>query len=145
MSLSGSFNLSSLARPAPPPPKRRSRPAPFSLRLTAAERARLMDEARDAPLGSYIKAKLLGDAPPPSLHRARSRIAIADRQALAQALALLGRSRIASNLNQLAHAANIGLLPLDPETIGDLNGATSEVRELRRLIMAALGLKPEAR
>jgi hypothetical protein len=47
---------------AKPLPKRRR--APFSLRLSEAERVRLADEARGAPLGAYIKAKVLGSALP---------------------------------------------------------------------------------
>ena len=39
------------------------RPAPFSIRLTQNERERLVREAAGAPLGTYIKAKALGDKP----------------------------------------------------------------------------------
>jgi len=79
------------------------RPAPFSLRLTPEERARLEAEAGGVPLGTYIKAKALGG---PALRRAGL---IEDRQALSQALALLGKTHYANNLNQLAHLANMGL------------------------------------
>lgn len=118
---------------------KRKRSAPFCLRLTDEERARLEREAAGAPLGSYIKAKALG-APLPVR---RSGLAVRDREALAQGLALLGRSHLASNLNQLAYAANIGSLPLTPETEAELRAALADVRELRRLFLAALGMKPE--
>lgn len=129
---------------APVTESRRKRPAPFSLRLSKEERARLLAEAAGAPLGAFIKAKLL-DGPMPKPVRQHRGAPLADRTALAQCLALLGRARFANNLNQLAHAANIGALPLDPETISNLTDAVDAVREMRRLLMAALGLKPEAR
>lgn len=123
---------------AAPAPKR---PPPFSLRLTDQERMRLLDEAAGAPLGTYIKAKVLGGVPPVRMRR--SGLPVADRQALARALALLGGSRIPNNLNQLAHAANIGTLPVTPETMDELHEALRFVRELRGLLLDALGLLAE--
>ncbi len=114
---------------------------PFSLRLSAAERERLLSEAAGAPLGPYIRAKLLGGGVP--VRTRRSALAVEDRQSLAQALALLGRSRLSSNLNQLAHLANIGALPVTPELESELADALADIREIRRLLIAALGLKPE--
>ncbi len=78
------------------------------------------------------------------VRRRRTGLAVEDRKALAQLLAMLGRSRLASNLNQLAHAANIGALPVTPDLETELNTALFDVRELRRLLLLALGLKPEA-
>lgn len=124
------------------PKQRRKRPAPFSIRLSDADRARLAVEAAGAPLGAYIKAKVLGEAP---LRMRRTGLSIEDRQAHARALALLGQTRLASNLNQIAHAVNIGVLPVTPETELELFGALADIRELRRLFMVALGLKPEDR
>ena len=122
-----------------PFPKRR--PAPFSLRLSEAERARLADEAKGAPLGAYIKAKVLGSALP--VRTRRSGLAVEDRQALAKALAALGASRLSSNLNQLAHLANVGALPVTPETEAELCEAVTVVQDIRRLLLTALGLKAE--
>lgn len=140
MSLSSAFNSgtqskSNGSRKGKP---RKKRPAPFSIRLTEAERARLAMEAAGAPLGAYIKAKALGQAP---LRMRRTGHSVEDRQALAQALALLGRSRIANNLNQLAWAVNIGSLPITPETEEDLRDTLLAVQDMRRLLMEALGLK----
>lgn len=111
------------------------------MRLTPEERARLEHEAAGVPLGSYIRAKVLGEPPPVKLRR--SGLPIKDRRSLARLLALLGRSRLANNLNQLAHTANIGALPLTPETEAELHAALDTVRDLRRLLVAALGLSPE--
>lgn len=122
-------------------PISKRRAAPFCLRLTEAERARLADEAKGAPLGAYIKAKALGSALPVRLRR--SGLAVEDRQALAQALALLGASRLSSNLNQLAHLAHIGALPVTLDLVDELSAALEDIRSIRRLLIAALGLKPE--
>ena len=116
------------------------RPAPYSLRLSGDQRERLTAEASGEPLGTYIKAKLFGTGP---VRRRGPALKIEDREALARALALLGRSRLASNLNQLAYSANIGSLPMTPETEAELLACLREVREIRRLLVTALGLKLE--
>ena len=111
----------------------------FSLRLSPEDRARLTMEAAGAPLGAYIKAKVLSSPLPVKMRR--TGLAVGDRTALAQALALLGRSRISNNLNQLAHLANVGALPMTPETEAELCATLADVREMRHLLMTALGLK----
>lgn len=137
MSVMESFSAAAAAPGNP----RSKRQAPFSIRLTPSERARLAMEAAGAPLGSYIKAKLLGEGVPVRLRR--SGLPVEDRKALGQVLAALGSSRIASNLNQLAHLAHVGALPISPEIEAELAEAVQYLRELRRLLLAALGLKPE--
>ncbi|WP_223479031.1 hypothetical protein [Oricola indica] len=133
MSIRRTFNRKSAATG-------KKRPAPFSIRLSDEERARLAVEAAGAPLGAYIKAKALGSAP---LRMRRSGLSVQDRKALAQALALLGRSRLSNNLNQLAYLGNIGSLPMTPETEAELQTALHDVRDIRRLLIRALGLKAE--
>lgn len=140
MSLIGDFSESA-SRPEPPrasPPKQR-RDTPFAIRLSKDQRARLEREAAGAPLGTYIKAKALG-AP---LRLRRSGVSIEDRRSFARALAILGGSRLSSNLNQLAKLANTGSLPLTPEVEEELLAALRDVRAIRRLLMESLGLKPE--
>ena len=123
--------------PRAPKAPRQKRPAPFSIRLSEADRARLAIEAAGTPLGSYIKAKLL-DGKAAKRNRPKGG-SIRDREAFAQALALLGRSHLSSNLNQLAHAVNIGVLPVTPETEAFLKEAVQDVKQLRHLFMTALG------
>lgn len=128
-----SFEIAASNRAA----KVKKRLPPFSIRLSEAERARLSLDAAGAPLGSYVKQKLFDGM---AVGRKRRKgLSIQDREALAQALALLGRSRLSSNLNQIAHAVNIGVLPVTPETEAELFAALEEVRSLRRLLMTALG------
>ena len=138
MSLTETFQRA----PANAKPRKRRLP-PFSIRLSPEDRARLAVEAAGAPLGAYIKAKVLGSPLPVRIRR--TGLAVEDRTALAQALALLGRSHLSSNLNQLAHLANVGALPMTPETEAELRDTLADVRDIRRLLMAALGLKPEDR
>ncbi len=91
------------------------------------------------PLGAYIKAKAIGG---PALQRARS---VEDRRALAQALALLGKTHYANNLNQLAHLANMGALPLTPDVIDELASTIGVIAEVRSLLLKALGVRKDAR
>jgi hypothetical protein len=144
MSLTGSFNPQTQGIAKPPVGSKVSkRLAPFSIRLTEADRARLAIEAAGAPLGAYIKTKLLADAP--VSRKRKSGQTVEDRQALARALALLGGSEIFASLGELAELAKDGALPFSPKIEAELRKALAEVRELRGLLMRALGLKPEAR
>ncbi|MEQ9315776.1 MAG: plasmid mobilization relaxosome protein MobC [Henriciella sp.] len=115
-------------------------PPPFSLRLTREERARLEAQAGSQPLGAYIRSRLLGQN---TSKRRRSRRPRIDETMAARLLGELGKSRISSNLNQLARAANMGTLDLDPETVQELQEACEAVREMRAALIAALGVKSE--
>jgi hypothetical protein len=120
----------------------RAKPAaPFSLRLTVQERARLEADAGGLPLGEYIRRRVFeGGASP----RRRVRRPTPDHESLARVLAELGRSRLASNLNQIAKAANSGSLPVTPELRAELNAACADVRVMRDALITALGLKAES-
>jgi len=123
--------------------ERKSQPKylpPFSLRLTHEEKARLKAEAGKQPLGAFIRMKLLGDD---VAKRRTRRAVVADEAALARVLALMGKSRIANNLNQLAKLANSGSLFVDDDVRGDLNEACRDIRVIRKDLMAALGSKPQ--
>ena len=113
---------------------------PFSLRLTFEERARLEELAGHEPLGSDIKRKVFdGKGVGTKRARSRKRRPIKDEQRLAQVLAMLGQSRIANNLNQLAKAANLGTLPMMPDTERDIRRACADVALMRRELLRALG------
>ena len=51
---------------------------------------------------------------------------------------MLGQSRLANNMNQLAKAANSGSLPVTPETEEALLNAVREVAYMRTLLIQAL-------
>ena len=119
-------------------PNRRDRSTPLSIRFTEAEKARLRALAGNRTLSLYIRERALdGDAAP----RTRVRQPVKDAEPLGRLLGLLGQSRLANNLNQLARAANQGSLPLTAEVEADLRAACAEVHEMRLLLLRALGLK----
>lgn len=113
-------------------------PAPFSLRLTFEERARLEAAANGVPLGAYIRAILFNEELPKV--RRRNMNPVADHQALARVLASLGQSRLSSNLNQLARAVNTGTLPVHPEIEAELREACADIAQMRAILIEALGL-----
>ena len=113
---------------------------PFSLRLTVEERARLNEQAGSLPLGSYIRSRLFGQN---TEKRRPVRRPSPDHQKLALVLSELGRSRLASNMNQLAKAANIGTLDFSDAVVKELEDACRAISQMRDMLVAALGLKPE--
>lgn len=115
-----------------------SKPAPFCLRLTAEQRAFLEDQAGNLPLGTYIRQRLLGEKP----QRRNGKRPLKDQKALAQVQAMLGASRISSNLNQLAKAMNSGSLPVNRETRAAILQACEDIAFMRQELVRALGLRP---
>lgn len=112
--------------------------SPFSLRFTFDERARLEKEAAGMALGAYIRWRLLNpDTPPP---RTRNKFPVKDHQVLAELLAKLGQSHMASNLNQLAKLANTGSLPVTPETEAAIQQACFAISVMRHELLKGLGL-----
>ena len=97
-----------------------------------------MRDAKHISVSAYIKSRLFeGLAVPVRTH---GQSPVKDRAALAEALARLGQSRIANNLNQLARAANVGALDLTPELEAELRVACAAVAEMRALLVQAVGL-----
>ncbi len=123
------------------PPSKKTYPAPFSVRLTEQERAELTKLADGQPLGQFIKDAILqnGVRPPPS-----RKPRIQDQKLLAKLLGALGQSRIASNINQLAKAANSGSLPVNEEVLQSLHDAVAAIRWMRDTLIEGMGLKPQS-
>ena len=122
-------------------PDRAAQIAPFSLRLSRDERARLEREASGQALGAYIRSRLLDEetlAP-----RQRGKFPVRDHQALAALIGRLGQSGIGPNLSALSDAARSGSLVLLPDLEADLRRAVSEVGEMRALLLRALGLSED--
>lgn len=111
---------------------------PFSLRLTFEERAKLERDAAGMALGAYIRSRLLD--PETVAPRKRGKFPVKDHQALAQLLGLLGQSRLANNVNQLARAANTGSLAVTPDTEEALMSATADIQHMRQLLIQALDI-----
>lgn len=111
---------------------------PISLRVTFEEKANLEKAAAGMSLSAFIRWKLFDPSSPPP--RRRGKFPVKDHRALAQLLAMLGQSRLANNVNQLARAANTGSLPVTPETEEALLTAVEEVAQMRALLIQALGV-----
>lgn len=116
--------------------KKRTSISPVTLRLTPAERETLEKLAAGMTLSAYIRACVFAEEEKRRKRRPKS--VVADRKAVAEVLALLGQSRIANNLNQLAYHANIGALEMDETERADLEEAYDHVITIRSLLMQAL-------
>lgn len=112
--------------------------SPFCLRLTPEERATLEREAAGLPLGEYIRDRVFDETH--VKRRNRNKHPVKDHRLLSQLLGELGRSRLANNLNQLAKAANCGLLNVTPEVKTSLLNACADIRHIRMVLMKSLGL-----
>ena len=114
------------------------RSKPLSVRFTDAEKARLRDLAGSKPVGQYIRDRALQGG---SETRAARASPVKDAEPLGRLLGLLGQSRLSSNLNQIAKAANQGSLPMTEETEADIRQACADVLEMRLLLLRALGIQ----
>jgi hypothetical protein len=115
---------------------------PFSMRLTRAQRRKLGEDAAPFTVGEYVRSRLF-DNPTP-LKRTYRR-PVQDEQALTKVLGALGRSRLGSNLNQLAKAVHSGSLPVTSETEKAILEACAAVKDMRQELVNALGLPPDDR
>lgn len=112
--------------------------SPFCIRLTPEQRAFLEAQAGNIPLGTYIRQRLLGEKP----QRRNGKRPLKDQKALAKIQAMLGASRISSNLNQLAKAMNSGSLVVNKETQDAILKACRDIEFMRNELIRALGLRP---
>lgn len=119
-------------------PRCRRTTAPISLRVTFEEKAQLERDAAGMSLSSYIRWRLFDPHNPPP--KTRGKFPVKDHQALTRLLAILGQSRLANNLNQLARSANTGSLMLDETTEKMIVQAHGDIAEMRRLLLEALRL-----
>ncbi len=134
MTSSGTKAFTEAARK--PKPKR---PSPFCIRLSAEERAYLERKAESRPLGAYIRGRLLdGKEVKP---RKSSRAPSVDHALLAKLLGMLGKSQQVSCLFLLALAEEKKRLTLAEADRAALHAACTDVRDMRALLIKALGLK----
>lgn len=126
---------------AAPKPKKK-RPSPITLRLTDEEREKLKIAAGDMSVSAYIRKCVFGDDVAPRKKRL-SHKPVADQEAIARVLSMLGRTRIANNLNQIAYQANCGTLLLDEDTKNHIKETCAYIAFMRVKLIEALGLKEE--
>ena len=113
-------------------------PPPFSLRLTKEERAELKRRAGSRSVGEYVRSVLFGESVSPRKLRRHPRDI---DHVHASELAGLGSSRLASNLNQIAKAANMGALPLTEDLVTELHGACRDIKVMREVLLKNLRIK----
>lgn len=112
--------------------KAAKKPAPFSLRLTEGEKAKLVRRAKGRPLGAFIKAQLF-----------ESKNATISKSDAATVLAILGSSDLARSMACIAKAAEIGALPVTDELSGQLKQACIDIRTMRAALLRKLGVRPQ--
>lgn len=113
--------------------------APFSLRLTARERALLEYKAGTMPLGAYIRMCLF-DKPTPRLKQRRI---AQDQKQLAQLMAFISATRIPGNLNQIAKAINSGTIIVTEDIERDIKQACEGIEFIKSAITKVLGFQEE--
>ena len=97
----------------------------ITIRLSEEEKAILEKAADGMTLSAYIRTRIFyGELKPVHTRRVQP---IKDQQTIAQLLGILGQSRIANNLNQLAKAVNTGSLPLTPDVEQDICEARKHI------------------
>jgi len=120
-------------------PKRRCTP-PFSMRLSKSERDFLDKHSGTQSWAAYIRERVFGQQ---AEKRRKVKKPTIDSAMLAMVLSELGQSRLASNINQLAKAANMGALDITPEIEQEIEQACQEIQTMKMLLIAALGVVPE--
>ena len=124
------------AKVLPHPPKKTS--PRITLRLTAEEDAKLRQLCEGMTVSAYIRQRLFGENT--ARRKRRSHVPVQDQASMAKVLGMLGDSRIANNLNQLAFHANTGTLLIDDQTTSQINEAYEHVCIMRDTLIKALGL-----
>ena len=111
----------------------------ITLRLTEEENTQLRELASGVTVSSYVRECLFGKGANTRKTRQRHK-PVADEQSLARALAMLGETRIANNLNQLAHRANMGELRMNDTTLAQIEEAYAHIQSMRSTLIEAIGL-----
>ena len=116
-------------------PKKNKPDFRVTVRFTQDEHTQVKRDARGTNLSAHIRSCVLIRG------GLRKNMPAKDREAIAQILGQLGQSRIANNLNQIAHHANCGSLLLDEKTEQEINIACAHIAWMRIKLIEALGLK----
>lgn len=118
--------------------RRAPRTRPIPIRFTEAELAILRERAGKLPLSTYMRQELLGSQIDKGRRQRHPKV---NQKEIAALLAALGQSRLSSNLNQLARAANIGVVDVSDDVEKQLQEASMAVLAMREALMIALGLR----
>ena len=130
--------MSEAFRAAASPRRKALRTKPIPIRFTEAELAYLREKAGKLPLSTYMRQELLGTHQDQGRRQRQPKV---NQKEISALLAALGQSRLPSNLNQLAKAANIGVLDVSSDVEKELQDAAMAVLAMRDALFTALGLK----
>ncbi|MEP2758959.1 MAG: hypothetical protein ABJP66_07810 [Hyphomicrobiales bacterium] len=115
---------------------KKSYPTPITFRpVDELDRQRILRAAEGMSVGAYIR-QCIDIAEGKKVRRP----AVQDREELGRVLGLLGQTRIANNLNQLAYEAHAGSLLLDADCQQKIDEAYKHVCNMRSALVSALGL-----
>lgn len=117
----------------------------ISLRVSDAEHAWLKELAGKQSVSSVIRSRLFSesDLEQKQVFSHRPRNVIADKKLLAQILGLLGRNDAFQNLQDIAEACRAGR-PISPViSIQIISQCSSDLVEIKSLLMKALGIAEE--
>lgn len=114
---------------------------PYSIRFTQKEHQRLAFMAAELSIKrtEFIRACVFREEVERAFELLIKRRE--ERKEMAQVLAAIGASRVASNLNQLAYASNTGCLEFTPDVITQINEAYDTVMRMNRMLITYQGLK----
>ena len=122
------------------PTARRTRPAPVSVRFTAAQRATLERPAGSQPLGTYIKEQLFaGDGS--TIPRGPRKPKL-DHAVLGQLLGALGKSDAARLITLLSLSAHTDKITLTETDRAAVRQACADIGDIRAVLVGALCFKP---
>jgi uncharacterized protein (DUF1778 family) len=113
----------------------------LTVRLTPEQRKKLDQLAAGCTLSDYIRACIFSDQAP--IVKTRGRFPVKDEQAVSRLLAMLGQSRIAQNINQLAKAVHSGSLPVNQDVQKQIMEACEAISWMRQQLLQALGKMKE--
>ncbi|HTM82787.1 hypothetical protein [Asticcacaulis sp.] len=113
---------------------------PTSIRITETEKE-WIDAARgDLSISDYFRSLVqVAYSVSPDMRKRRRREPVKNQAELAHALALLGQSRLFSNLAQATEHLNKGTWFPDMDTEALIRQELEEMRKLRHHLLAALG------
>jgi hypothetical protein len=117
---------------------RKSNPSPLSIYFNWAQIDKLDELRQGQKRGTFIKEVIFNSG-----KRLVRRYAETDRILIAKVLAALGKSRISSNINQLAKAANSGSLPVNEEVEKALLKACMTIEWIKVTLIESMGIKPQ--
>lgn len=115
--------------------------ATLTIRLATIERTRLDSQSKALGISTakYVRLLIADEVMQRKLAVILER---RNRQAdNAQILLMLGKSRIANNLNQIAYAVNSGSFMLTPDVVSQINEAYSAILEMKETLLKMQGLR----